>query len=121
MRVAPSAGAVMAGAAGTAVSTVNVVGSRCVGEVAGVVDLDSADRVRPVGQVGDEHDHAPPLTMAIHRTSSPSTTMTVASVSPAPAIVGWLLLVADPSAGVMMAGGAGAAVSTVKPTAGAGG
>jgi hypothetical protein len=114
----PATGAVMTGAPGIAVITVNVTGadtgdvlpagSVCVAVIVCAPSLNGADGVQ---------DHEPSAaTVAVHSVVPPSTTVTVAPGSPVPLMVGVLSFVAEPPAGPVITGAAGADVSTVNVT-----
>jgi hypothetical protein len=112
----PSAGAVMMGASGAEVSTVNATGALA-GErfpAASVwVPVTVCD---PSASTAESHDQTPPLTTAVHRMVVPSATSTVDPVSPVPVMVGVASGTAAPAAGAVMTGAAGAVLSTVNVT-----
>jgi hypothetical protein len=113
---APLAGAVITGASGAAVSTVNVTGAL------GADTLSAASRwvavmvCDPSNNVDERQDQAPALTTALHSVAPFSATTTVAASSPVPAMAGLGSASTDPPAGTVMTGGAGGTVSTVNVT-----
>src|ERR687893_28186 len=114
----PSAGAVITGAGGATVSTVNVTVSA--GETLPAASVCVAEIVcgpSANGVVGVT-DHVPSAaTTAVPSTvPAASVTVTVAPGSPVPVIVGVASLTVDPSAGAVITGAGVASVSTVNVT-----
>src|ERR671917_288304 len=114
----PSAGDGTTGGSGAVVSTVKVTGSDA-GETLPAASVCVAVTVcEPSPRAsGTTSDQVPSGATVVVPTVTPSTvTSTVAPGSPVPVIVGVESLIVDPSAGRVMTGAAGAAVSTVKIT-----
>src|SRR5580765_6432090 len=114
----PSAGAVITGAAGGVVSTVKVTGAEGAETLPARSAWVAVSVVAPSGSgVVGVSDHAPPAsTVAVPIGAPPALTVTVAPGSPVPVIVGVLSVVVEPSAGAVITGAAGVAVSIVKVT-----
>jgi hypothetical protein len=103
----PSAGTVMAGAAGTVVSTTNVTGALGPDWFAPASVWVATMVCPPSASVVALQVQVVPVTTVVHTTAPASVTTTVASVSPVPEMTGVVSAVVVPSTGSVMTGAAG--------------